>query len=116
VALYLALVGDPIDGIDGVDGIGKKRAQTLVHAIGDIPLEEAVERVMEDLKYGKAGKCDQFVASLQQTILDRDVPGIPGPGPLVLGDMEVLNRHRVSGSGRSIWARLLGSVQFLDDR
>jgi hypothetical protein len=106
VALYLALVGDSIDGIDGVDGVGKKGAIKILSEIGDLPLAEAVEKILEQLNKEKAG---QFLAALEMTVLVRDMPDVPPPGEISICGFDVFDELGIT-SGRSVWGGLLGRL------
>ena len=113
VAVYLALLGDPKDGVDGVSGVGKKGARKMVEDLGDVSLGEAVERLADSLH---ADKSDEFLSSLNLTLLNREVPGVDLPAPIEFGDMEVLDAHHIYGAGRTVWAKLLGRARFYGDR
>lgn len=81
VAIALAIIGDPVDNIEGVRGWGPKKVQKLFADITpdmdfSTVLEAIDEKIPEDLK-------PAFYESLEKTILNFDVPGVPEPAPIV---------------------------------
>ena len=107
LALYLALEGDPKDGVDGVDGAGKVKTRALLEGIGDVPVADALDHVAAQLD-PKQQK--QLYASLELTLLRRDIPGVPAPAPIVLGGYDVLDEAGIVGTARMVWGRLLGRM------
>jgi hypothetical protein len=107
VALYLALVGDPTDGVDGTDKIGKKKANQLLEGMGDIPISEAIDLLIPQLNITQRS---QMMASLELTLLRRDMPDVPEPAPITLAGFDYLDEVGIVGTARSVWGRLLGRM------
>jgi 5'-3' exonuclease len=85
ICLALAILGDPGDNVPGVYGWGPKRVETLFEKIhGDMDLEQALEVVYAKLPVEHHAV---FNESLELTILDPEVPGVPEPMPLVFASL-----------------------------
>jgi hypothetical protein len=107
VPLYLALVGDPIDGVDGVDRVGKQGAKKLLRGTEALDLVESIGWVANHLT---GAQQDQLAVALGYTILRRDLPGVPAPAPLDLAPLTTLAALGLTDVARHTWARLVGRV------
>lgn len=88
LAIALAIIGDPVDNIEGIPRWGPKRTQKLFEAVPreasfKDALEIIVAQIPEELQ-------PAFWASLDRTLLNRDVPGVPEPAPIVLEEPDVI--------------------------
>jgi len=82
VAVALAIIGDPVDNIKGIRGWGPKKVQRLFEDISpDMDLEHVVQNI--DAKIPEEHKA-AFYDSLERTLLNYSVPGVPEPAPLAL--------------------------------
>ena len=108
VALALALEGDQKDGIPGVAGIGPKKRQRLMAKLDpEMPLLEAADAISTGLP---ATESAQFEDALNHTLLDRKVPGVPDPAPLIIASIEELRRLGLNGASIT-WAGLIGRLR-----
>jgi 5'-3' exonuclease len=88
IAIALAILGDPGDAVPGIKGWGPKKVEKLFEAVTeDMDFEQALgaidAQIPADLK-------SSFYTSLDLTLLDPGVPGVPEPAPLVFGDSALL--------------------------
>jgi DNA polymerase-1 len=82
VALALAIIGDHVDNIPGIKGYGPAKNKQLFKLVTeDMNLEQAVSVICSQLSESKQ---DEFLASLDRTLLKTDVPGVPRPARLQL--------------------------------
>ena len=112
--MALAVIGDPKDGISGVSLWGKKKFALLRSRFPEqIPLAELVDGIAEALPkdpIDKAGttRVDQFLSSLEMTILQPDIPDVPSPAPYEIVPLETFDKVKGIRSARGEWAGLLG--------
>lgn len=91
ICIALAILGDPGDNIKGIHGWGPKKVERLFQKVTpDMDLEHALEVVEAQIPMDKLV---EFRESLNLTILDPDVPGVPDPAPLKFAPIEVLHKH-----------------------
>lgn len=88
LSLYLAIVGDKIDGVDGLPKYGPVKAKELLR---DVPrtarLEEAYDIVRAKLPPKLRGVFD---TELGKVLLDSEMEGVPEAAPLHLCDSDLL--------------------------
>lgn len=82
VAIALAIIGDTGDNIQGIRGWGPKKVEKLFEKVkltDDLTtvLDHIVSQIPEE-------QLHEFYSSLELTLLDTNVPGIPEPAPLTL--------------------------------
>lgn len=88
VAIALAILGDAGDNVPGIKGWGPKRTKKIFESVPEAAtFAEALAlvdaQVPESLK-------DVFYQSLDLTVLDPEVPGVPEPAPLAFGSAKPL--------------------------
>ncbi len=77
ISIYLAIVGDDTDGIKGIKGSGPARAKKLFELTNENDsIAEDVEIILENLKEEEK---EEFLDSLDKTLLHREVSNIPYP-------------------------------------
>ena len=82
IAIALAIMGDPLDKIPGIRGYGPKKVESLFQAVsGDMNFSEALEAIDHQLPEKHK---DAFYESLDLTLLDSEVEGVPEPGKIQL--------------------------------
>jgi len=88
VAIALAIIGDPVDNINGIKGWGPKKVQKLFQ---DVSPEMDFAKVLDfiDEKIPEPLKHD-FYESLERTLLNFDVPGVPQPAQIKWASLEEL--------------------------
>jgi len=104
LALALAIIGDPVDNIPGIPRWGAKKVQKLFeHIPPDMPFEQVVDaidaQVPEELK-------PALWESLNRTLLNTDVPGVPEPGLIQLAspkDVASLGVPGIAGFYDDVW-------------
>jgi 5'-3' exonuclease len=80
VAIALAILGDQVDCIQGVAGWGRKRVDKL---FSEVTLEMTMLEVAEFAASKiPPDKLQDFIDSLQLTLLQVDVPGVPEPAQI----------------------------------
>lgn len=85
VAIALAIMGDKVDNIPGLRGWGPAKVKHLFKRVdprwnfGEA-LQTIVEQIPENLH-------EAFYASLDLTLLNTELPGVPQAAPLILADM-----------------------------
>lgn len=91
ISIALAILGDPSDNVDGVRGWGPKRVEKVFESISpDMNLAEATEVVLSMLPLELH---NAFLESMDLTILDPGVLGVPDPKPIEFsGEGELLRR------------------------
>lgn len=86
IAIALAIIGDPVDNICGIHGWGPKKVQRLFQEITpDMQFTDVLETI--DSKIPEEHK-PAFYESLERTLLNFEVPGVPEPAPLVWASRE----------------------------
>jgi DNA polymerase-1 len=88
ICIALAILGDPGDNIPGIRGWGPKKVEKLFEAVdSDMDLERVLEVVEGQMPHDKLA---EFRESLEYTVLDPDVPGVPEPNSVVFAPPQVL--------------------------
>jgi 5'-3' exonuclease len=86
IAIAQAIMGDKVDNIPGIKGWGPKKVKTLFEAVtSKMSFEEAltaIERQIPDCHL------PAFYSSLERTLLDLTIQGLPDPAPLKLLPVE----------------------------
>jgi DNA polymerase-1 len=86
IAIAQAVLGDRIDNIPGIKGWGPKKVKTLFEAVtaemSFVEALDAIERQIPDCHL------DAFYSSLERTLLDLTLTGLPDPAPLKLLPVE----------------------------
>lgn len=95
LAIALAIIGDPVDNIKGIPRWGPKKVQRLFEHIPEsMPFDQVVAtidaQIPEDLK-------PDFWSSLERTLLNTEVPGIPEPAPIVFADSSEVRKLEIPG-------------------
>lgn len=86
LALALAVVGDAVDNIKGIRGWGPKKCHSLFEAVSpSMDFEEAYQAILKQIPEDRQ---NEFFESLERTLLDLNVPGVPEPSPLILARPE----------------------------
>ena len=81
VSIALAIQGDSVDKIAGIRGWGPKKVEKLFEAVRpDMVFAEALQAVEDQIPQDKLG---EFYESLELTLLNLSVPGVPAPANLV---------------------------------
>lgn len=88
VAIALAIQGDSVDKITGIRGWGAKKVEKLFENIRsdaafDVVLKQIEAQIPPD-------KLHEFHESLELTLLNSSVPGVPEPSPLVFAPEGIL--------------------------
>jgi 5'-3' exonuclease len=84
VAIALAIIGDPGDGIDGVSGWGKKKVEKLFSTIDPAtPFDKVVDALLAQMDEKRA---QEFLMSLEMTLLDTAIEGIPEAAQVAIDD------------------------------
>jgi hypothetical protein len=113
LAVRLAVVGDPQDGIPGVAKWGdKKWSDKIMKTFAGQSLPELVEHVATVIP---AEQVEPFYQSLDATLLNDQVEGVPEPTELVLQPLEFLDELGLDGTIRSRYARFIGEWRVLGD-
>ena len=106
VSVALAVIGDPNDGISGVARWGKKRFEDLrARFPREISLEALIEGIVASFPDDLA---QQFVSSLEMTILQPNILGVPRPAKYELVPIEIFDKIKGLRMVRSDWVSLLG--------
>lgn len=80
VAIALAIQGDNVDKIPGIRGWGKKKVEKLFETIkSTMPFDAVLKAIEAQIP---PAKLDEFYESLELTLLNSEVPGVPEPAPL----------------------------------
>jgi 5'-3' exonuclease len=95
IALALAVIGDNVDRIKGIPNWGPKKCEKLFEAITpEMNFEQALAaidaQVPADLKI-------YFWESLERTLLNCDVPGVPTPAEIVMLEPSVVDDMDIPG-------------------
>ncbi len=110
LAVWLAVVGDPGDGIAGVHQWGKVKMGRLLEEIpAGSTLEQVIERVVAAIPRDQA---ENFYQSLNDTLLNVEVPGIPEPALLNPAPLAFLEDEGLEHIN-NMFARFVG--EFRDD-
>lgn len=89
ICIALAILGDPGDNVSGIYGWGPKRVERLFQKVSpDMDLEHVLEIIEAQIPHDKLM---EFRDSLDLTVLDPDVPGVPDPAPLTWAPVETLH-------------------------
>jgi DNA polymerase-1 len=95
IAIAQAVLGDKIDNIPGIKGWGPKKVKTLFEAVtvdmSFVEALDAIERQIPDCHL------QAFYDSLERTLLDMTIPGLPEPAPLKLIEIEDMLEIGVDG-------------------
>lgn len=95
VAIALAIIGDRVDNIKGVPGWGPKKVEKLFNQVS---LKMGFEEVLEVIDAQMPDSLtNDFFESLERTLLDTEVPGIPDPAPLKLAHPRELDGADMPG-------------------
>lgn len=86
IALALAILGDRIDNIPGIKGWGPKKVKSIFACVPDDAnfqqaLDAVVAQIPENLQ-------EAFYVSLERTLLDPLLKGLPSPAPVRLATIE----------------------------
>lgn len=82
VAIALAIQGDSVDKIIGIRGWGPKKVEKLFESVrSDMPFDEVLKVIESQIP---ENKLPEFYESLELTLLNSGVPGVPEPEPLTL--------------------------------
>ncbi len=82
VAIALAIIGDSVDKIAGIRGWGPKKVEKLFESVrSDMPFDQVLKMVEAQIP---PDKMPEFQESLELTLLNSSVPGVPEPAPLKL--------------------------------
>lgn len=109
LAVRLAVVGDHHDGIGGVEKWGEKKWTPKIMATAPVPCDLAmlVEHVATVIP---PAQIDNFYTSLNATLLQTDVPGVPEPEPLVAMPLDLIEEEGLSPIQRN-YAHYLGDLR-----
>jgi 5'-3' exonuclease len=106
IAIAQAILGDKIDNIPGIKGWGPKKVKTLFEVVtaemSFVEALEAIERQIPDVHL------EAFYSSLERTLLDITLEGLPEPAPLVLMTVEEALDIGIEGI-EDAWIRLVNS-------
>ena len=103
VSIALAILGDRTDNIKGIRGWGPAKVKKLFERIDeDMTYEDVVIRIEEQIP---PNLHEDFYASLDRTLLDHAIPGLPGAAPIKLASYDEMREIGISGLGES-YARL----------
>lgn len=84
IAIALAILGDPGDAVPGIKGWGPKKVAKLFEEVGaEMNFQSALDTIVAQIPEELQGV---FYESLDLTLLDPEVPGVPDPSPVVLAD------------------------------
>ena len=84
IAVALAILGDPGDAVPGIKGWGPKKVAKLFESVGvEMDFQSALDAVVAQIP---AELQPVFYESLDLTLLDPSVPGVPDPAPVALAD------------------------------
>jgi 5'-3' exonuclease len=82
IPIALAVIGDGVDNIPGIRGWGPKKAQKLFEAVKPkMDFEQALDAIEGQIPPDKQ---DEFYESLERTLLNMFVPGVPAPLPILM--------------------------------
>ena len=77
LAIALAIQGDSSDNISGIKGWGPKKVEKLFESVTpDMEFEAALSAIVSQIPENKQ---EEFFESLDLTLLDCDIPGVPSP-------------------------------------
>jgi 5'-3' exonuclease len=103
VAIALAIQGDSVDKITGVRGWGPKKVEKLFEAVRSNMSFDVVLQMVEDQI--PPDKLAEFQESLELTLLNSGVPGVPEPVPLRLAPEGVLVEYGLEDCS-SLYAKI----------
>lgn len=106
IAIAQAVLGDKIDNIPGIKGWGPKKVKTLFEVVtAEMSFAEALDAIERQIP---DQHIEAFYTSLERTLLDITLEGLPEPAPLVL--MEIDDALNVGIDGiDDAWIRLYSS-------
>lgn len=88
VSIALAIQGDSVDKITGIRGWGPRKVEKLFETVrSDMPFDVVLKLVEEQIP---PDKLPEFQESLELTLLNSGVPGVPEPVPLRLAPEGIL--------------------------
>lgn len=106
VSIALAILGDRTDNIKGIKGWGPAKVKKLFERVDDdVSYEDAVIRIEEQIP---PSLHEDFYTSLDRTLLDHAIPGLPGPAPIKLASYEEMQELGIVGLGEA-YSRLYKS-------
>jgi len=86
VAIALAIIGDRVDGIPGVPRWGPAKSKHLFGAVtSQMKFDQAFAAIERQIPFELRA---HFYESLERTLLNRQVPGLPPPAPLRLQPLD----------------------------
>lgn len=105
VAIALAIQGDAVDKITGVRGWGPKKVEKLFESVkSDMPFDVVLGLIEDQIP---ADKLPEFQESLELTLLNSGVPGVPEPAPLKLAPEGVLVEYGLEDCA-SLYGKIAG--------
>lgn len=106
IAIAQAILGDKIDNISGIKGWGPKKVKLLFEVVtAEMTFVEALEAIERQIPDEHA---EAFYTSLERTLLDITLEGLPAPAPLVLMSVEEALDIGIEGI-EDAWIRLVNS-------
>lgn len=109
VAIALAIQGDSADKITGIKGWGPKKVEKLFEAVTpDMEFDVALETILGQIPPEKQ---DEFIESLDLTLLNCEIPDVPVPAPLVLAEPSMLEAQDIDGEVIGHYRRIYASYQ-----
>lgn len=95
VAIALAILGDRIDNIPGIKGWGPKKVKAIFENVSaDANFEEALDAVVAQIPEHLQ---ESFYVSLERTLLDPLLKGLPSPAPVALASVETMIDIGING-------------------
>lgn len=95
VAIALAILGDRVDNIPGIKGWGPKKVKTLFENVPDkADFEHALDAIVAQIPENLQ---ESFYVSLERTLLNPLLEGLPGPAPVKLADIETVIDLGING-------------------
>lgn len=88
VAIALAIQGDSVDKITGIRGWGPKKVEKMFESVrSDMPFDVVLQMIEDQVPDDKLA---EFHESLELTLLNSSVPGVPAPSTLVFAHYSAL--------------------------
>lgn len=108
VAIALAIQGDSVDNIKGIKGWGPKKVEKLFESVPrEANFGQALELILKQIPEALQ---DDFYASLERTLIDTDVPGLPDPAALVFASERKVDALDLPGVGEA-YSRVLRAYE-----